>query len=102
MTCRLDFSFYNPKNADGLLITADGILIKPSSYTVSVENNVAVIRFGTSAGLEIGQTVAFYIYHKPKTGTSNITGQPLTICDGTVTEGVAGIAEKIIDEEETE
>lgn len=101
-TVRLDLNVYNPNKADGLLITLDGILVSPLAYTTTVENDTVLIEFFTSAGLEVGQTLNFYVYHKPKTGSTNITGQPLTICDGTVTEGITGIAEKIIDEEETE
>ncbi len=102
MTCILDLSVYNPDNNDGLLITADDILISTPTYTVSVENNSAVIRFFVSAGLKIGQTVIFYVYHKPQNSSSGtVVGEVLSISDGSIAAGISGTAEQITDEEET-
>lgn len=81
MTCVMDLSIYNPDNADGLLITADGVLIAPAAYTAAVENNAAVIRFFKSAGLRIGDSVQFYIYHKPANGSSSVVGEAVAMAD---------------------
>lgn len=97
MTCTVNLDVYNPDKYDGLLITADGVLISPTGYTTAVENDAAVIRFGTSAGLQIGQTVDFTVYHKPQGGGVS-AGQAILLATGT-SDSIAGIATKITEEE---
>lgn len=99
MACHVDLNTYNPESSDGLLITADGILISPTGYTTAVESNAAVIRFGTSAGLAVGQTVDFYVYHKPQTGGISV-GQSIAITTGT-SDSIEGISTEIEEEETT-
>lgn len=103
MTCVVDLNVYNPDKSDGLLVTADGVLVNPLAYTTAVENNAAVIRFGTSAGLQVGQTVYFTVYHKPQGSSGGtVSGTVTTISDGTVSNSIADDAQEIADEEETE
>lgn len=99
MACHVDLNTYNPENSDGLLITADGILISQTGYTTAVESNAAVIRFGTSAGLAVGQTVDFYVYHKPQTGGGSV-GQSYAITTG-ISDSIDGISTEIEEEETT-
>ena len=103
MSCTVDLNVYNPDKSDGLLITADGVLVSPLGYTTSVENNAAVIRIGESAGLQVGQTVYFTVYHKTQISAGGkVSGTVISISDGTVSNSIADDAQEIADEEETE
>ena len=101
MTCVVDLNVYNPDKSDGLLITADGVLISPLAYTTAVENNAAKIQFFESAGLQVGQTVYFTVYHKPQGSSGGtVSGTVTTISDSVTVTTVSGFATEITDEEE--
>ena len=116
MTCTVDLNVYNPNKSDGLLITADGVLVSPLAYGVSVDGNTAKIQFFESAGLEIGQSLYATVYHKPENSSGSIAGRATIFADGTAnwsaasettiladgcnSDIIAGIAEEITDEEE--
>ena len=97
MTCTVDLSIYNPDKSDGVLITADGVLVSPLAYGVSVDGNTAKIQFFELAGLEIGQTVYATVYHKPENSSGVIAGEAVAMSDGVISETVSGTANTIID-----
>lgn len=97
MTCTVDLTVYNPDKSDGLLVTADGVLINPLAYTVTVENNAAKIQFFASAGLQIGQTVNFTYYHKSQNGSGVVAGEVVAMSDGVISGALAGTPGQIID-----
>lgn len=97
MTCTVDLNVYNPDKSDGLLVTADGVLVSPLGYATSVEDNAAKIQFFESAGLQVGQTVNFTVYHKPQGGGLS-AGQAVILATGTA-DSVAGIAQTMETEE---
>lgn len=93
----LDLGVYNPYKSDGLLITADGILIPRFAYATAVDGDAAVIRFFQSAGLGIGQMLRFYIYHKPEYSSGTVVGEAVAMSDGVISETVEGKASTVID-----
>lgn len=97
MTCTVDLTVYNPDKSDGLLVTADGVLINPLAYTATVENNAAKIHFFASAGLQIGQTVNFTYYHKPQNGSGIVAGEVVAMSNGMISEALTGTPGQIID-----
>lgn len=93
----LNLGIYNPDKSDGLLITADGVLVPSFAYATSVDGNSAVISFFQSAGLEIGQILRFYIYHKPEAGSGTVVGEAVAMSDGAVVETIEGKPSTVID-----
>lgn len=95
MTMVLDLSSYNPNKSDGLLLTADDVLISPLAYAATIENNAAIVRIFESAGLKVGQTVKAYAYHKPKSSVGTPAGQVKTLPKGGVLSAIHGSMEVI-------
>lgn len=87
---------------NSLTVWKNNIFLKDGfDYTLKEAGN-SYIEMTFKETLKVTDRVVLQFWNVPKTASTNITGQPLTICDGTADKGITGIAEKIIDEEETE